>query len=100
MAINFCTIDSSTINTFCGNRRQVIIDQLLPPRPVRGGAAQGWTPGRPIRTWRDTKWEPPVMPAESAVVTITAEFMGIKGVDTQTLTSRPDLITITDLQID
>lgn len=29
MSINSCTIDAFTINTLCGSRRHIIIDQLL-----------------------------------------------------------------------
>ena len=45
MAINFCTLTNSTIDTFCGNRRQIIIDQLLeekypPTQTAQAGGAR------------------------------------------------------------
>jgi hypothetical protein len=32
MAINFCTLTNSTIDAFCGNRREIILDGLLEER--------------------------------------------------------------------
>ena len=111
MSINFCTLTSSSVDSFCGNRRAIVlqnlIDEFRPPRPAGTGASNGgWTQGRPPANYNQVnrpRWEPPEAPryepTELDRITVTAEFLSLKGTDTQSVENRLDLVTVTDIHI-
>lgn len=109
MSINYCTLASSSVDSFCGNRRALVlnrlIDELRPPTPPNTGG-MGWVqkpaakhvpPPRPY-------WQPPEVPRELPTelerITVTAEFLSLSGTDTQAVIARPDLVTVTDIHIE
>lgn len=110
MSINYCTLASSTLDSFCGNRRALVLDRLIdelrPPVTPSVGSV-GWTqrpPAKPIvRPAQRPYWQPPEVPRELPTelerITVTAEFLGLSGTDTQAITARPDLVTVTDIHI-
>lgn len=105
MSINYCTISSSAVDSFCGNRRAIVlarlINELRPPVPqtnvIRGG---GPTPK--FQQVRHDRWEQPVInpPTELDRITVSAEFLGLKGSAFQDVDNRLDLVFITDIEIE
>ena len=106
MSINACTIDASTVNTFCSPRRGIIFDQLAnilhPTTPpfVQAGSS---------RVLRDTSPYAPqfeiddkqVVTFEQPEVTITIELLGSVGSETQNVAAAQlDFVTVTNLVVD
>jgi hypothetical protein len=92
MPINSCPIASSSVNTFCRGRRQVVIDNLIPllRSPVVGGV------GRPGREWEGQDFHT-FKPTELEAILVTVEFNGIKMRDYQEVKSDNTLIFLTGL---
>lgn len=111
MSINYCTLASTTLDSFCGNRRAIVLDRLideLRPPVVNGPGGPGWVQRPTIKPqvkpaqrpyWQPTE-VPRELPTELERITVTAEFMGLNGSDTQAITARPDLVTVTDIHIE
>jgi hypothetical protein len=99
MSINFCTISASSIDSFCGARRAVVLNNLLaefrpePPvtTPKRGGG--------PIFAGIRREEEPktPVY-FELDHVTVSATFQDMSGSDTLDMTGQLDFVIVTDLE--
>ena len=89
MSINACSINESTINSLCGRRRQAIIDSLLPPVVIGGGAhpqhvrADTRVPLNIFRRDVDERDTVDVNTLELPFVQVTVEFAG--HISTQTL---------------
>ena len=110
MAINFCTLTNSTIDTFCGNRRQLILDRLLEeryppaPPPVLGtnnsSIRESLVRQRPDllrRPVEDDERAP--LTFEQPFITVAAELMGVKGVQQLDAAARLDFVVVTNLKI-
>lgn len=99
MAINFCTVGSYTVNTFCGEIRALVLDRLIeeahgpinPPKPpVLGGAGgASMRHDAPIINYLDLPY-----------VTISVEFLGKEGTLTVAKDTKHYFVTVSDLQID
>lgn len=106
MSINYCTLAGSSIDTFCGARRAIVlarlIEELRPAtptqRPVRGG---GPTPKFHPQI-RDHRWEQPtiVPPTELDRITVSAVFQDLSGSAFQDLDNRLDLVFVTNIEIE
>lgn len=107
MAINFCTLTNSTIDTFCGNRRQLILDRLIEEKKnqtnfigtnnssVRIDFAQRFP--HLIRHVEDEDRTP--LNFEQPFHTVTVELFGDTGTHQLDTTSRLDFVVVTDLQV-
>lgn len=105
MSINYCTISNSAVDSFCGNRRSIVlarlIDQITDLRayqpPLRGG---GPTPK--IQQIRQDRWEQPVInpPTELDRITVSVEFQDLQGTAFQDVDNRLDLVFVTNIQIE
>jgi hypothetical protein len=107
MSINFCSIDRSSINSFCGSRRQVVLDRLLdekypvaPPAVItRGGNPQNIR--NQFQIARPFEYEEqPVLTFEQPFITVSVELHGKTG--SQTLENQPQahFVTVTGLAIE
>jgi hypothetical protein len=99
MAINYCTLTSSTLDAFCGNRRAIVLERLIDElRPVIGPAVSNpqskWITARPPQ-----KWEPPALPTELERILVTAQFQELSGSSTQEVRSQLELVTVTDVHV-
>lgn len=100
MSINFCTLTNSSVDSFCGNRRAIVlqnlIDELRPPAPVVSG-------GNPQAKWINAqaprKWEPPALPTELERITVSARFQELSGSSTQEIKPQLELVTVTDIHV-
>lgn len=105
MAINYCTLTSSTVDAFCDPRRNQIFNQLVdilhPPAPSVG-ASGGIPHGTPkfIFQRAPEKWEPPYIPTELERIVVEATFLSLFGRDEQEVRSGMELVTVTDLQVE
>lgn len=109
MSINFCTLTSSSVDSFCGNQRSKILTRLIPilhPPHVPGtGAGTPHTDAvyqayMRARSREHEKWEPPPVPTELERVVVEVTFANIKGSDAQDIKPGFDLVTVTDLTIE
>ncbi len=109
MSINFCTLTGSTLNTFCGNRRQIIVDRLLeekyPPVPAFLGTNNSSVSIDFAKRYPhlvrhvEADEETPVLRFEQPFVTVTAELLGDQG--THQLEVEPHLhfVMVTDFRL-
>lgn len=90
MSINACTIDSVTVDGFCGAIRAKVFASLVdqkyggvqPPTPHipgGGGWAGGMGPGSFPVPPRHSPFPFDHVPSESPYITVTADLFGIKG---------------------
>jgi hypothetical protein len=104
MSINFCTLTSASVDTFCGNRRGIVLNQLLAkkyPPPVQH--AKGGNP----RVLRDTFAVPPpfefedrpTLTYEQPWITVEVEFGGKKGSQTVDNDAQRDFVSVTGLEV-
>lgn len=101
MSINYCTISNTSLDAFCGNRRQIVLNRLIaelhPPIPVSrksGNPAHVKYPIPAVR--RDERWEQPtITPTALDKIVVTAEF---NGCSQQDIDGRLDLVYVTDLE--
>lgn len=111
MSINFCTLTGSTLDTFCGNSRQIILDRLLdekyatpPVQPFIGtnnsSVSKDFTKKFPhlVRHAVEDD-ERPVLTFEQPFITVSAELMGATGSQQQEVTPRLDFVVASDLNI-
>jgi hypothetical protein len=117
MSINYCTLGSSTVNTFCGNKRPVVLARLLQelraqeqkPKIVNGGGygyPGGHVPGRtnpaprqyaPYRP--DPSREAPIVSTELDRIVVSAQFQELSGRAEQEVTAHLDIVYITNLKV-
>jgi hypothetical protein len=103
MSINYCTLSSSTVNTFCGAKRALVLARLIPelhpvvpPVPKKGGNVQQ----AKFQNYRQPeKWEPPIVPTERDRIVVSVEFQNLRGSDEQLITEHLDIVFITELQV-
>lgn len=107
MSINFCTITNSSVLSFCGNRRGIVLNNLLAQKyPVQGTNNRGTyyairkdaVPDVQQR-WRTENDDEDLkfLDFEQPIVSVEVEFMGSKGVETQDFSStQTDFVTVTD----
>ena len=108
MSINYCTISSSSVDSFCGNRRQIVLNRLInelhPPVPAQrrgGNPTHVKYPIPAIRRDRDERWEQPtITPTELDKIVVTAEFNGLLGSSQQDIDGRLDFVYVTDLEFE
>ena len=108
MSINYCTISSSSVDSFCGNRRAIVLDRLIrelrPPVPATnkgGNPAHVRAPIPQISRRREEQWEPPtVVPTELDRIVVSVNFNGITGVAEQEVDGRLDLVYVTELKVE
>ena len=116
MAINYCTIGSTTVDGFCGLQRAKVLARLIdeaghgvvnPPTPQphghggTGGITHGPTPGyRPptFPQYRPPEVERDPYTYEQPIITVTAEIFEFRGSETQETTVRLDFVTVSDLE--
>ena len=97
MSINYCTISNSSVDSFCGNRRSIVlnrlINQLRPANVHRGGNPAHVKKIIPqIPRWDvDRLEQQTVTPTELDKVVVTVKFEGVTGVAEQTMDHRLDL---------
>jgi len=120
MAINYCTVSGSTINTFCSPQRAAVLARLIavlhpsiePPilRPAHVGGGGGLA-GNPVRNapanqqryanyQQSPRWEPPVISPESDRIIVTAKFQNLSGTDQQDVLQRLDIVYVTNLRVE
>lgn len=115
MSINYCTLSSSTIDTFCGNQRNKVLNRLLdekytvvqPPAPSSGGWTYGPISGTIPGVRPDVSYAPPpyqrpeldrdLPKYESPWVTVTAEVFKFRGSETQETSVHLDFVVVTDI---
>ena len=105
MSINACSIDASSVNTFCSPRRGIVFNNLSnilhPTTPpfVQSGSS---------RVLRDTFIAPPefeiddrpTITFEQPEVTIAVELLGTVGAETQNVAApQLDFVTVTNLEV-
>lgn len=100
MSINYCTISNSSIDSFCGNRRQIVLQRLIaefrPPvvNPGRNsGAGVGRWPQRP-----EEKYVPPYVPTELERIRVEVKLGDYSGTAAQDIKFQTELVVITNLQ--
>lgn len=111
MSINFCTLSNSSVDSFCGNRRAIVLDRLIdelrPPVTDKKVSNGGWTKQRPPAYFKginQPRWEQPeapkYVPTELDTVIVSVTFNGITSTDSQAIdNSRLDLVTVTDIHV-
>lgn len=117
MSINFCSINATRIDGFCGTQRAKVLARLIheaghdevivvppkpTPRPHSGGTTIGgnfnFRPNVQPPTFRpDIDQNLP--PVEQPYITVTADILGMRGSETIEATSRIDFVVVTDLEI-
>jgi len=107
MSINYCTLANSSVDSFCGNRRSIVLNRLiheLRPAPVvRGGNPLHVRERIPqiIHRRRDREEEDQVVvPTELDKVMVTVTFEGQTGSETQQADHRLDIVYITELKVE
>ena len=107
MSINYCTITSSSVDSFCNPRRGLIFNSLVPIlHPARPTGTGGGTPHTDkvmqayLSRRSQEKWEPPQIPTELERVVVEATFLTLKGTDGQDIRPGMELVTVTDIQVD
>jgi hypothetical protein len=102
MAINSCTIDSFTVNTFCSPKRGAIFNKLIlelhPTAPITSSASGS------ARAIRDTfQYQPfeiddrETLTFEQPFVTVTVSGVLFSGSETQEMNSNLDFVTVTGI---
>lgn len=113
MSINFCTITNSSVLSFCGNRRGIVLNNLLaqkyPPPPVQGTNNRGtyYTVRKDAvpdvqQRWRTENDDEDLkfLDFEQPIVSVEVEFMGFKGIETQDFSNtQTDFVTVTDFSL-
>lgn len=101
MSINFCTLTNSSVDSFCGNRRALVLNKLLAkkyPQPAAG------TNPRVLRD--DTYPRPfdfedrPVLNFEQPFITVQVNFQNDVGTQQIDNDNRLDFVTITNWFVD
>lgn len=110
MSINFCTLTGSTIDTFCGNRRGIILQNLLtekyPPAPAALGTNNRTVSIDFARRYPhlvqhvDHEIDRPQLQFEQPFVYVTAELMGKTGTQTIEATAQLEFVSVTDLKVE
>lgn len=102
MAINYCTISSSSIDSFCGARRAIVFNRLVSQlhptvRTVGGNPAHVATkiPALRPREREEMRYE---KPTELDKILVSANINGISGSELQNYNQRLDLVFITNLK--
>jgi hypothetical protein len=106
MSINFCTLTNSSVDTFCGNRRQIVLDNLLNqkyPPAILGTANQSirdtFVQQRPDLVRHVEDEDRPTLNFEQPLVTVQVTMGGITMQHTLETHQRLDFVTVTDLEI-
>lgn len=102
MSINYCTIANTTVDTFCGNKRAIVLSRLikeLHPEPIRhpGGNVQQ---SKYTNYTQAPRWEPPVISTERDRIVVQAKFQELRGTDEQANEQRLDIVFVTNLRVD
>jgi len=108
MSINFCTLTGSTLDTFCGNRRSIIVNQLLtekyPPAPSAPGTnnhhvSTDFARRYPHLVQHVEHEEIKPLTFEQPFITVSAELLGDVGTQTLEAKVQMEFATVTDLKI-
>jgi hypothetical protein len=104
MSINFCTLTNSSVDTFCGNRRSIVLNGLLKQKyPVRGTnnrvVSQSFANLRPDLVRRDDADERPTLVYEQPLITVEVILDGVRMEHTLQAEQRLDFVTVTDLVV-
>jgi len=104
MSINFCTLTNSSVDTFCGNRRSIVLNGLLQkkyPPPVQGGGRRvlrdTFAEQRPDLIVREE--DRPQLVFEQPFITVEVSMNGITMAQTLDAQQRLDFVTVTDLKV-
>lgn len=107
MSINFCTLTNASVDTFCGNRRSVVLNNLLqkkyPPVTPTVGNGSGYQVRNEFAFKNPALFarpeEQPTLNFEQPFITVQVELMG--EVATQQLELAPQLefVVVSDLQV-
>lgn len=112
MSINACTIDSTSIDGFCGTIRAKVFARLVeqkygtvqppapPPIPGGGGWAGGLGPGAFPTPPRHDPFPFPPLPSENPYVTVTADLFGLKGQETLNKQTQDIFVTARNVDIE
>ena len=106
MSINFCTLTNSSVDSFCGNRRGIVLNNLLQqkyptpstgtnPRVVRDAFAEL----RPDLIRHVEPDERPTINFEQPLITVEVWMDGVRMAETQENTAQLDYVSITDVTI-
>lgn len=88
MSLNYCTISNSSILSFCGNRRAIVLNQLLAvkyPQQTVGTSNQSLrkdTHSEVQRRWSDVHDEDVVHNFEQPFITVSVSMFGITKTQT------------------
>lgn len=109
MSINFCTLTGSTLDTFCGNRRQLVLDRLLdekyptPPAVTLGtnnrNVSIDFAKRYPHLTRHVEDDDVKTLEFEQPFIIVTAELLGIKGEQRLDADRNLNFVVVTDLQL-
>lgn len=106
MSINACTIDASTVNTFCSPRRGIVFNNLSnilhPTTPpfVQAGSSRVLRDTSPFAPQFEID-DQPIVTFEQPEVTISVELFGVVGTETQNVAgAQADFVTVTNLTVD
>ena len=106
MSINFCTINSSSINAFCANRRSIVIDNLINDKYGKIlGTNNSSVSAQFARLRPDLvqhvidDLEPHQLQFEQPFIVVTAELMGERGQTQLDATQQSEFVSAFDLKI-
>jgi len=108
MSINYCTIGNSTIDTFCGSRRAIVLNRLI--KELHPAVTYGGGKGEHLKyvpstlqaslAARERNNEQSIPSTELDKIVVTVEFNGItKTVAQSVLDQSFDLVYVTDLEV-
>lgn len=106
MSINFCTLTNSSVDTFCGNRRSIVLGNLIAekyPAPFVGTNNQGirdtFAQLRPDLVRHVEVDDRPPIAFEQPFITVEVWMDGVRMAETQESTQQLDFVSITDVVI-
>lgn len=98
MSINFCTISSSPVDSFCGARRAIVLQNLIdeahpPVQQTGGGNPRAYLPARHV----EREEREPLQPVATEII-VTVETFGEIHMATQPFTELVAMVTVTNLE--
>lgn len=104
MSINFCTLTNSSVDTFCGNRRSIVLGNLINQKYAQIGTnnssvRDSFAKQRPdlVHHVEDDDRQPLVF--EQPFITVEVWMDGIRQAQTLEAVQHLDFVTVTDLSV-
>lgn len=97
MAINFCSVNISSIDTLCGSARVLVLTRLLNekyPIPITGVKSNPQT----VRYFPEQRDEP-VLNFEQPFITVEVDFLGLNGTERHDKKAQNEFVVVSDLDL-